>query len=91
MYYSGIILPVFIVVACIAVVVWLASTVLFVKAARLKGFYQDGGAGGLYVLALFGTPILVGLYVAALPDRSGTPETSPQAAAQQLNSELPSI
>lgn len=61
----------------IVLVAWIASIGLLIDAARDKGYFKDGGAGVLWFIGIFATPIVVGLYVCALPDRSdhmGTPD-----------------
>lgn len=42
-----------------------------VKIAKAKGHYTDG-AGTLWFIGLFGTALIVGLIVCALPDRAAT-------------------
>lgn len=48
---------------------WFVSIRLFIKSARMKGHYIDG-AGVLWFIGIFTTPIILGLYVGSLADRS---------------------
>lgn len=49
-------------------VAWLLAISLIIKAAQAKGWHKDG-TGKLWFIGIFATPIILGLYVAALPDR----------------------
>lgn len=54
---------------CIAVLVaWIMAIAMFVEIAEEKGHYRNG-AGLLWFVGLFASPIVLGLYVAALPDK----------------------
>ncbi len=50
-------------------VVGLITTSLLIKVAKDKGHYLDSAAL-LWVIGIFCTPIVLGIYVIALPDRS---------------------
>ena len=63
---------------------------MFVEVAREKGHYVDCSAGYMWALGLFFTPVLLGLYVCALPDRFARPMAD-SYVAQSGNEELPSI
>lgn len=49
-------------------IAWLLAISLIIKAAQAKGFHRDG-TGKLWFIGIFATPIVLGLYVASLPDR----------------------
>uniref|UniRef100_A0A7C9NUF2 Uncharacterized protein n=1 Tax=Muribaculaceae bacterium Z82 TaxID=2304548 RepID=A0A7C9NUF2_9BACT len=63
-------------------VVGLFAANLMIKSAQEKGHHRDS-TGLLWVIAIFCTPIVLGLYVAGLPDRAATtaatPATGPSA------------
>lgn len=63
---------------------------MLVGAAKKKGHYADRGTGGMWALGLFFTPIVLGLYVCALPDRLAHPVAG-NSVAQSGNEELPEI
>lgn len=71
-----------IVIALMIFCVWLLAIHLFVEVAKMKGHHQDG-TGSLWLIGLFASPIVLGLYAAALPDRA-----TPVAAKAD---ELPAI
>lgn len=48
-----------------------------IKIAREKGHYTDG-AGTLWFIGLFGTALMVGLIVCALPDRAAPASGAPR-------------
>lgn len=56
-----------------------------IKIAREKGHYTDG-AGTLWFIGLFGTALMVGLIVCALPDRA-----APAPSAQRDEDALPEV
>lgn len=66
---------------------------LIVKAAQAKGWHKDG-TGKLWFIGIFATPVVLGLYVAALPDRGqskaklATQPTNPAASAAQDVAEI---
>lgn len=80
-------LPIILVVLLIYIILLIAPTSLYIKAAREKGYYQNKSTVYLYVIAAFFTPLTVGLYVAGLPDRGMFPEVSKQT----LTDDLPAI
>lgn len=61
-----------IMIAFIVFCVWLLAIHSFVEVAKMKGHHQDG-AGTLWLIGLFASPIVLGLYAAALPDRAAPP------------------
>lgn len=63
----------YLVVGCI-VVAYFVSIAMLVKSARQKGHHRDGSLP-LWFMGLFATPIVLGLYVAGLPDRAGREES----------------
>lgn len=75
------------IVLAVVLIAWLMAISLFVGIAKDKGYCKDG-AGALWFIGIFATPIAVGLYVAALPDRN-----VPGAGGKHTNvdNELPSI
>ncbi len=63
---------------------------LIVKAAQAKGWHKDG-TGKLWFIGIFATPVVLGLYVAALPDRGQSkakPAAQPAAPAAQDVAEI---
>lgn len=72
------------VVVLIAVVVaFLMATNLFIEAAKRKGHYENG-AGLLWFIGIFATPIAVGLYVLSLPDLKDHTEAKQEAVEATL-------
>lgn len=61
-------LIIFTVGAC-AVIAWIMSIYMFIDAARAKG-YKMKKTGMIWFVGIFTTPIVAGLYVNALPDKS---------------------
>lgn len=77
-----------IVIAFMAFCVWLLAIHSFVEVVKMKGHHQEG-ATTLWLIGLFASPIVLGLYAAALPDRNATVAT--KAAAPNPADELPAI
>ena len=80
--------------AIVILVAWLMAINLFINAAKEKGYYKDGGAGILWFIGIFATPLVVGIYTTALPDKSGREALSAAGSAAQIASiqdELPSL
>lgn len=48
-----------------------------IKIARAKGHYTDG-AGALWFIGIFGTALMLGLIVCALPDRAAPSPSAPR-------------
>ena len=68
MYYNtGIYLFMFVIIVVIALAARVVAINLLIKAGRAKG-YEMENAGILRFVGIFATPILVGLYIASLPD-----------------------
>lgn len=83
---SGIAIFMLIVLA-VVLIAWIMAISLFVEIAKDKGYCKNG-AGALWFIGIFATPIAVGLYVAALPDRNALGASSRHA---DVDNELPSI
>ena len=62
---------------------------LLVNAAKEKGFHRNDAAV-LWVIGIFASPIVLGLYTASLPDR-GAPAATMPAASEDPRDELPAI
>ena len=91
---SGIFVFFSIALLIVVLVAWLMAISLFINAAKEKGYYKDGGAGILWFIGIFATPIVVGIYTTALPDKSGRDAISNASAgskAASIQDELPSL
>lgn len=80
----------------VMLIAWLCAINLFVEAARKKGYYCNGGSGILWFIGIFATPIVVGIYVSALPDRStiesrGTVSEAKGFANAHVAEDLPAV
>ena len=75
----------------IALGAWIAATGMFIELAKQKGYYEQGGSGALWFIGIFATPIVVGLYVIALPDKSSGMEKSVKNTSSALADELPDL
>lgn len=87
----GVLAVVFLIVVLVA---WLMAINLFINAAKEKGYYKDGGAGMLWFIGIFATPIVVGIYTSSLPDKRGREIMSGiggSPAAASVQDELPSL
>lgn len=64
---------------------WLASINLLIKVGAAKGYAMEN-KGLLWFIGIFATPIIVGLYVAALPDNrlSAVGEEFSSAATEEI-------
>ena len=68
MYYNtGIYLFMFVIIVVIALAARVVAINLLIKVGRAKGYAMEN-AGILWFVGIFATPILVGLYIASLPD-----------------------
>ncbi len=69
----------------VVLIAWLMSIDLLIKVGAAKGYSMDN-KGLLWFIGIFATPIVVGLYVAALPDNrlNAAGEVSPAAVAEEL-------
>lgn len=56
-----------IIVSVLVLVAWLLSIDMFINAGKAKG-YSMANSGKLWFIGIIATPLVVGLYVAALPD-----------------------
>ncbi len=77
-----------IVIAFMAFCAWLLAIHSFVEIVRMKGHHQES-AGTLWLIGLFASPIVLGLYAAALPDRNAAGAGG--VAEPNLADELPAI
>ncbi len=68
---------------------WLVSIAYLCNAAKAKGWHENGAAG-LWFVGIFCSPVILGLYAAALPDRKGQTD-SKTAVDTQPPLTLPSI
>ena len=60
----------------IAFAISLVAISLLIKAAKEKGYHRSS-TGILWLVGIFATPVVLGLYTASLPDRNAaTKETS---------------
>lgn len=61
-------------------VAWLLAINLFIKVGAEKGYAMEN-KGLLWFIGIFATPIVVGLYIASLPDARAIaePQTEPKA------------
>ena len=90
-YFGGLIFTILIIVVIAA---WIRAISLFIDAAKEKGYYEDGKVGDLWFIGIFATPITVGIYTTALPDKrhqNAVPAASAEAKAASVQDELPSI
>ena len=74
------------VLVILAIVAYFLTIGCLVHSAKTKGHHTNG-AGKLWFIGIFGTPILLALYVISLPDRGGVP-ADPQAGYPQYPQEL---
>ena len=56
-----------IIVSALVLTAWLLSIDMFINAGKAKG-YSMANSGKLWFIGIIATPLVVGLYVAALPD-----------------------
>lgn len=56
-----------IIVSVLVLTAWLLSIDMFINAGKAKG-YSMANSGKLWFIGIIATPLVVGLYVAALPD-----------------------
>ncbi len=74
--------------AIFVVMVWVETIGFVVRAAQAKGFHRDSSAP-LWFIGLLATPLMLGVYVASLPDR-GSEGAEPEPA-KTLADELPAL
>lgn len=72
--------------AAAAIGAFLVAISYFIDIAKKKGHYVNGGAGMLWYIGIFTTPITVGLYVLMLPDLTAT-----GAGSKAKESQLPPV
>lgn len=73
----------------IAFLISLLAISLLVNAAKEKGFHRND-AGVLWLVGIFASPIVLGLYTASLPDR-GAPAVMAPVTPEDPRDELPTI
>lgn len=73
------------IIGAIALVAWLVAIDLLIKAGKAKG-YAMKNTGALWFVGIFATPIVVGLYIASLPDNRTIADPEKPAEA-----ELPAV
>ena len=77
-----------VVAGILVLVAWLAAISLFIKAGKAKGYSMEN-AWLLWFVGIFATPVAVGLYVAALPDRRSA--ASGKSKYEDFLDSLPSV
>ena len=55
------------VIVIVMLAAWVVAINLLIKAGKAKGYAMEN-AGILWFVGIFATPIVVGLYIASLPD-----------------------
>ena len=55
------------VISVLVIVAYFMSISMFTKVAQAKGHYLSG-TGKLWFIGIFATPLILGIYVASLPD-----------------------
>lgn len=90
---QGLIIVAAVVVPILVLVGWLVAIQLLINAGKQKGHFKDGGEGVLWFVGIFATPIVVGLYILALPDKRAdvAPSPQPQMTAAPQSDELPDL
>ena len=94
---SGFFVALFLIIWVCVLIAWLASINLFVKLAREKGYCQGKNgemvsAGLLWFIGIFATPLVLGIYVAALPNKNSPVTASSLAAnAAYIKDDLPDV
>lgn len=75
----------FFIVGIVMLIAWLMAVSKLVELAKDKGHFKDG-TGMLWFMGIFASPIVLGIYVIALPDLHAKKqlEQKPQAAAAEL-------
>ena len=82
MYYNtGIYLFMFVIIVVIALAARVVAINLLIKVGRAKGYAMEN-AGILWFVGIFATPILVGLYIASLPDNRTIADPEKPAEAE---------
>lgn len=78
------------IILIILFIVSLIAISQLVDAAKMKGHYRDG-AGVLWVIGILFSPVVLGLLVAALPDRAAPQAPAGQAQAPSITDQLPGL
>lgn len=81
----GILVIGFLLILC----VWLCAIRRLIDAAKMKGHFVNSDTAELWLIGLFASPIVLGLYTASLPDRNAT--VAAKAAEPNPADELPAI
>ncbi len=79
------VLFVVIALAIVLIIMDLIATNMFIDIAIDKGHFRDNVPTSLWLIGIFTTPITVGLYVLALPDK----RNQGKAISEQPRSEVP--
>lgn len=58
--------PELVVLGIIAIVAYVFAIKMFVDLAKKNGYYENSGSWKLWVLGIFFTPLVLGIYVLAL-------------------------
>ena len=78
----------------IVLVAWIMAVYHLIKAGEAKGHFKNG-AGAFWFIGLFASPIVLGLYIVALPDRSALPDMGVAEGSslieKVIDAELPPI
>ena len=82
------------VIMVVVLAAWLMAINLLIKVGAAKGYSMDN-KGLLWFIGIFATPIVVGLYVAALPDNrlrsAAVPFNTTSLMAAAAAEELPEL
>lgn len=70
------------------IIAWIFAIDELIKAAQMKGHHK-GSTASLWFIGIFATPIILGLCIAALPDRGELAEA--KLSDQNLPDDLPAI
>lgn len=82
---EGSILLVFFALAIAALVAWLLAINLLIKTGMAKG-YSMSNTGILWFIGIFASPIVLGIYIMALPDKSARSQDAQDAPVEELPS-----
>lgn len=78
-------------ISIVMLVAWLMSINLLIKVGAAKGYRMDNSEL-LWFIGIFATPIVLGLYICALPDnRPSSNSSSNTADSTPAAEELPSV
>ena len=80
----------FLLIIGMVIAVYLVMIALFVSAAKKKGHYVDGTAVP-WLVGIFLSPLVLALYVCALPDRGKQEPTASAKQESSLPEDLPAL